>query len=131
MKITTQPDLQKAQALIQMAQISYKRLQETNKEEYPSNSISDYYDIIHKLMEAVAAKKGIKFKEQGAHQQLINYLKEENIINEQTRILIQELREQRNRIQYEGYNIHKNYLIQQEQQLESTIDSLRKEITKK
>ncbi len=46
-KIT--PDKQKSDSLAKMAEITLERLNKTNFEEYPSNTLVDYYDIIHML----------------------------------------------------------------------------------
>ena len=48
-KIT--PDIQKSKALIEMARITLQRLNTTDIYKYPSNTLTDYYDIIHKLIE--------------------------------------------------------------------------------
>ncbi|MBS3145261.1 hypothetical protein J4414_00445 [Candidatus Woesearchaeota archaeon] len=64
-KIT--PDKQKSQALLKMVEITLERLEKTDKKSYPSNTLVDYYDIIHKLLEAIALKGGIKAKGEGSH----------------------------------------------------------------
>ena len=74
MKIDIIPDKEKAKSLLKMAKITFERLNEINKEKYPSNTLIDYYDIIHKLFEAISNANGIKFKRDGAHQQLIDYI---------------------------------------------------------
>jgi hypothetical protein len=56
------PDKQKSESLRKMAEITLERLEKTNIEEYPSNTLLDYYDAIHNLMEAITAKNGIKIK---------------------------------------------------------------------
>lgn len=43
-KIT--PDKQKARALLKMAEITLERLEKTEVEKYPRNSLVDYYEII-------------------------------------------------------------------------------------
>ena len=104
------PDKQKSESLKKMAQITLERLNKTNIEEYPSNTLVDFYDIIHKLIEAFTLREGIKIKGEGAHQELIDYIARQNKINEQTRQFLQQMREHRNRISYEGFMIHKNYV---------------------
>src|SRR3989338_10940097 len=100
MKIKISPDNQKSESLRKMAEISLSRLDETNKEKYPSNTVTDYYDILHKLMEAISLKEGIKLKGEGAHQQLIDYITEKKHINEQERLFLQDIRDLRNRVSY-------------------------------
>jgi len=108
--IKIKPDKQKSEALKKMARITLERLNKTDIKKYPSNTLLDYYDIIHKLMESLTLKQGIKTKGEGAHQELIEYLFRKNIINEQTRQFLQQMREYRNRISYEGFMIHENYI---------------------
>ncbi|HIH37707.1 hypothetical protein J4460_07840 [Candidatus Woesearchaeota archaeon] len=54
MKILIKPDKQKAKALQKMAEITLQRLKELDPEKYPSNTLTDYYDVLHKLMDAIA-----------------------------------------------------------------------------
>ena len=77
MKIEIKTDKQKAESLKKMAEITLRRLEEIDKEKYPSNTLTDYYDVIHKLMEAITVAEGVKIKGEGAHQQLIDYIAKE------------------------------------------------------
>lgn len=104
------PDKQKSESLKKMAEITLERLNKTDIEEYPSNTLLDYYDVIHRLMESLTIKNGIKAKGEGAHQELIEYIFKQDIIDEQTRQFLQQMREYRNRISYEGFMINKNYI---------------------
>ena len=93
-----------------MAEVTLERLNRTDMEKYPSNTLLDYYDVIHKLLEALTLRAGIKVKGEGAHQELIDYIAKQNKIDEQTRQFLQQMREYRNRISYEGFMVHKNYI---------------------
>ena len=104
------PDKQKSESLKKMAKITLDRLNQTDIQKYPTNTLLDYYDIIHKLMEAITLKEGAKIKGEGAHQELIEYIAKNNKINEQTRQLLQQMRDYRNRISYEGFMIQSNYI---------------------
>jgi ribosomal protein L11 len=75
------PDKQKAKSLMDMAKITLKRLNEINKEKYPSNTLTDYYDIIRRLMESLNSLEGIKIKGEGAHQQIIDYVCDKYSLN--------------------------------------------------
>src|SRR3989338_5780994 len=105
------PDKQKSESLKKIAEITLERLYRTNMESYPTNTLIDYYDILHKLMEALTLKNGVKIKGEGAHQELIDYLAKQHIFDEQTRGFLQQVRDYRNRISYEGFRINKNYII--------------------
>ncbi len=124
MQIKIVPDKEKARALIKMAKITIERLKETNKERYPANTLSDYYEIIHKLMEAIAYVQGIKIKGEGAHQELIDFVCKKSKISETIRLFIQELRDYRNHISYEGFAINPNYIKTNENKIEQIISQL-------
>jgi hypothetical protein len=115
-----------AKSLLQSANISYERLKETNIEKYPTNTLVDYYDIIHKLLEANALINNQKIKGEGAHQKLIDYVAKKQIIDEKTRIFLQDLRDYRNKISYEGYNIKLEFIKQNLEELENIIKKLKK-----
>src|SRR3989338_7765731 len=121
MKVKITPDKQKAKALINMAQITLERLDKTEKEKYPSNTLCDYYDSIHKILDDIALCDGIKIKGEGAHQELIEYVKKEEYVDEKTRIFLQEMREYRNSITYEGFSITTTYIQQHTQTIKNTI----------
>ena len=124
MIINGQPDIQKAEALKKMAEITMQRLQEIDPLKYPSNTLVDYYDVIHKLLEGAAAKQGIKIKAEGAHQELIDFISKQYAFDEQTRLFLQQMREYRNRISYEGFMIPKNYILLNEKKIKEIIKKL-------
>ena len=124
MIINVAPDRQKAASLRKMAEITLQRLQQTNMEEYPSNTLTDFYDVIHKLMDAIVLRKGIKIKGDGAHQELIEYLAHQGEINEQTRAFLQQMREYRNNISYEGFMVPKTYIVSNKEKVSTLIKHL-------
>ena len=123
MKIETTPDPSKAKALIAMSNTTFERLQESDQEKYPSNTLIDYYDIIHKLLDAITCKEGITFKGEGAHQQLIDYVCE-NHFGEKERIFLQDLRDSRNKIQYQGFIISSSFIASHSKQINAIIKKL-------
>ena len=104
------PDKQKAESLKKMAEVTLERLDNTDMEKYPSNTLLDYYDVVHKLIEALTLREGIKVKGEGAHQELIDYVAKQKKIDEQMMVFLQQMRDYRNRISYEGFMINKNYI---------------------
>ena len=88
MIIKIHPNKEKSKSLKKMAEITLERLKETNIEKYPSNTITDYYDVVHKLMEALTLANGSKIKGEGAHQELIDYIVKKHNFDEQTRQLL-------------------------------------------
>lgn len=117
-------DKQKAQSLKQMAEITLNRLKETDIEKYPTNTLTDYYDIIKKLMEALTYLEGVKFKGEGAHQKTIDYICKKYQFPEQTRKFLQDMRDYRNRISYEGFMIKADYIKRNAGKIENTIQIL-------
>ena len=124
MKIKVRSDKSKSNSLKKMAEITLERLNKTNMEKYPTNSLIDYYDIIHKLMESFSLSKGVKIKGEGAHQELIEYVSKEIPFNEQTKRFLQQMRIYRNRIAYEGFNINENYIIENKKRILNIIGKL-------
>jgi len=124
MILIIKPDKEKAKSLKNMAQTTIERLKETNTSKYPSNTLKDYYDVIHELMEAISLTKGIKFKGEGAHQELIEYIVKEYNFSEQERIFLQQIRDYRNRISYEGFMINENFIISNDKKIQEIIDKL-------
>ncbi|MEK6940701.1 MAG: HEPN domain-containing protein [Nanoarchaeota archaeon] len=130
MIIEITPDKQKAEALIKMANVTLKRLKTINEENYPSNTLVDYYDTIHKLLEAITLQTGIKIRGEGGHQELIDYVAKKHKLNEQTRQFLQQLRDYRNRISYEGFMITKNFIHTNKQSIKYIINKLFEETNK-
>ena len=124
MIIRIKPDRQKSESLRKMAKITLERLSKTEMDKYPSNTLLDYYDAIHKLMDAFTIKNGIKIKGDGAHKETIEYLFKEHKIDEQTRHFLQQMREYRNQISYEGFTIPKNYIILNREKILEIIKNL-------
>ena len=104
------PDKQKAQALKETALVTLQRLQETDKLKYPSNTLKDYYDSLHELMDALLALEGVKVKGEGAHKETIDQVVLLYKLGEPIRVFLQEMREYRNRISYEGFHIKESYV---------------------
>jgi uncharacterized protein YutE (UPF0331/DUF86 family) len=119
------PDKEKAVSLRKMAEVSLERLDSIDKTKYPSNTLKDYYDIIHMLMEAISIEQGVKLKGEGAHQQLIEYIAQEGIINEKERIFLQAMRDFRNRISYEGFMINETYISLNQSDIDIIIGKLK------
>ena len=131
MIIEINPDKQKSKSLKEMALITLERLKETNQEKYPTNTLADYYEIVHKLMESLTTLEGIKIKGEGAHIEIINFICEYFKFNNIDKEFLQEIREHRNRIAYEGFNIKENYIIRNKEKINKIIQKLLELINKK
>jgi len=125
------PDKEKAKALVKMADITFKRLKEIDIAKYPTNTLTDYYEIIHKQMEALASIEGNKMKGDGAHQKLIDHICKGYQLGEGKQRFLQELREYRNRISYEGFMIKEEFIIRNSARIEEIIEILKILLLKK
>ena len=126
MKIKTLCDKQKAKALKAMSEKNLERIKETDVERFSSLILVDYYNVIRDLMEALTALEGVKIVGEGAHRELINHTCEKQGLKESERVLIQELRSYRNRVNYDGFTVRTEYLKQNKQRIEALIKSLTK-----
>lgn len=126
MKIKISIESQKASMLMRMADMTLKRLKETDTKKYPSNTLTDYYDIIHKILEAISLSDGVKIKGEGAHKELIDYVSESHGLNTSEKIFLQELREYRNRISYEGFMVTTDYIFMNKTKIEDIICKIKK-----
>ena len=124
MKMKTSVDKGKSKSLLERAEVTHRRLNETDKLKYPSNTLDDYYDIIHQLMEALTLLEGIKMKGEGAHCELIDYICEKNKISETDREFLQQMRNYRNRISYEGFSVKSGYIERNESRINKIISLL-------
>jgi uncharacterized protein (UPF0332 family) len=124
MMLIIQPDREKAKALVEMARVTLERLSELSPEKYPSNTLTDYYDSIHKLMDALSLTAGIKFTGEGAHKELIEYIAKKFSLEERLRGFLQQMREYRNRIAYEGFVVKENFIQLNRDLIGAIIDRL-------
>ena len=126
MIIKIAPDKQRAESLKVTAQITLQRLRETDKEKYPSNTLTDYYDILREFMEALTSLEGVKIKGEGAHKEIIDYVCNKHGFDFSTKQFVQEMRKYRNRISYEGFIVKASYVKTNTQKIENIIESLQK-----
>ena len=124
MIIKIQPDKAKSESLSKMAMVTLQRLKEIDFEKYPSNTLLDYYCIIHKLMEAIALSDGIKTTGEGAHRELIEYVVKKSDFEKSISDFLQQMRDYRNRISYEGFIIKKNYITLNNNKIVTIINKL-------
>ena len=128
MKIIKSSDKDKAISLLNIAKTTFERLENTDIEKYPSNTLIDYYNIIHNLMESLCSIEGIKFIGDRSHYELIKYICTSYNLDER---FIQQLRDYRNRISYEGFNIQKSYITQNKDSIDKIIKDLKVKIEEK
>ena len=123
-KIQITPDYNKAQSLFTLSNETFRRLTEISLNKYPTNSIIDYYDICHKLLDAIFLLKGFKFKGDGAHFEMISESASFSILSSAQINFFQQLRDTRNRIHYEGLSISEDFLKRNTHNLTDLRESL-------
>lgn len=116
---------------MKMGEITLERLETTDKLKFPANTLEDYYNIIHQLMESVLSLEGIKIKGDKAHFELIEYITEKYGFSEPERNFLQELRDFRNKISYEGLAVKKEYVERNQERIFKIINKLKQEINNK
>lgn len=125
MKLLTRPDSARAEALRISAAKTLERLENTERERFPSDTIVDYYGAMHKYLEAYAYERGIRFRGDGAHYELIEFVANEQNLPFTERRFLQELREQRNKIAYEGEEVTSAFLASREHDIKQLIKLVR------
>lgn len=105
------PNKEKASSMIRMVEITLNRIKDTDLNKYPSNITKDYYDTIRELIGIVLLLDGYKLYGEGAHKRQIDYLKDNYKLFKEYEInLIDELREKRNKISYDGFFVDREYV---------------------
>ncbi|MFA5485302.1 MAG: hypothetical protein WC260_03585 [Candidatus Pacearchaeota archaeon] len=123
MKKKVSVDKNKSISLLDMAKITLERLNSFNKLKYPSNTLNDYYDVLHKLMESYTSLIGVKFIGDNAHKELIDFISKV-FFEDEDKIFLQNLRQFRNQIYYEGFNVSQDYLKRNVNDIEEIIHIL-------
>lgn len=127
--IRVSPDKEKARSILKMATISLDMVKTIDLERFPSNVVKEYYDIIRELISTVLLLDGYKTYGEGAHMKLIEYL-ETNCkrFSGYEISVIDDLRNLRNKISYDGFFVQKDYVKRRKEIIEEIIAKLIKTI---
>ena len=79
--------------LLEAAESKLERLDTTDKEKYISETVKDYYEAIHCLIDAVSCLEGFKARGEGAHKELIDHFCHTHAIPSSDRVFLQEMRD--------------------------------------
>lgn len=127
-KIT--PNKEKAKSILKMVETTLEMIKNIDINKFPSNVTKEYYDIIRELLSVVLLLDGYKTYGEGAHKKLIDYLdlnyKE---FNRSEISLINDLRNTRNKIAYDGFFVDKDYIERKIITIKEVVEKL-KEIIK-
>ena len=119
------PDKERSKSLTKSAKINLQRIKETNSEKYTSLIIKDYYSVIRELISAIFLLEGKKFVGENAHKEQILYLSKNYKFLKKSEIqLIDDLRKLRNKIEYDGFFIQKDYLHRNEKRINGLINKI-------
>ncbi len=122
------PDNEKAKALLKMTQLREKRAQNTELPQMATLLVEEYYEILKELITAIMSCDGWKTV---SHELLVGYLAK--FYPEFTAaeiILIDQLRQMRNDIDYRGVMINPEYVERNQKTILEVITKL-KDVTNK
>ncbi|MEK6876344.1 MAG: hypothetical protein AABX63_02955 [Nanoarchaeota archaeon] len=126
-KIT--PDKERVKSILGMVSLIEKRIEQSNKEEFATLLIGDYYEIVKELATAILNLDGYKTL---SHKALFDFLKSEHQSFTLSEIeLMDELRKIRNKAVYEGFFIRPDYLKRNNALIKTIISKLKKLVEEK
>jgi hypothetical protein len=110
MIIKIYPDSEKAKSILKMAEDREILIKQLDIKNFSMIVSENYYEIIKELFTSIFLIKGIKSVGDYAHKELIGLALKENFLDEFEHSLIDDLRNRRNKSQYEGKQIDSDYL---------------------
>ncbi len=121
-------DKEKAKSVLKMAETTLEMVGTIDENKFPSNIAKEYYDIIRELISAVLLLDGYKTYGEGAHKRVIEYLGEKykQQFSDHEISVIDDLRIVRNKVSYNGFFIHAEYLERKGSVILTIISKLRK-----
>ena len=118
-----QTDKEKIGSIIKLTNARLKVIKQINKDDETASIITaDYYEVIKELLTALLLKHGFRSDN---HECLISFLKKYYKEYEYETNLIFELKNIRNRINYDGIFVRKSYLIKNELEFNNIIEILK------
>ena len=130
-KIT--PDKEKAKSMIKMANTRQEMISTIDSSKYPSLIVEGHYEIIKELMSSILLLDGYKTKGEGAHKALIEYIGDtyKTKFQQSEIYFLDELRQIRNKINYNGFFVKADYLTRNEKIIIKIIYILKEIINQK
>jgi hypothetical protein len=129
-KIT--PDKEKAKSMLRMVETTEKMIETLDTERFASNITKEYYEVIRELISILLLLDGYKVYGEGSHKSLIEYLEDKykQFLRQEIEF-IDDLRNIRNRISYDGFFVQKGYLIKKTESIKRIIATLKELIENK
>jgi len=130
--IKVTPNKEKAKSILKMVETTLEMIKNIDIDNFPSNLTKEYYEVIRELLSVVLLLDGYKTYGEGAHKKLIDYLKANYKEFTQYEIsLIDNLRNTRNKIAYDGFFVETDYIKRKEEDISAIIKKLKEIIKKK
>ena len=130
--IKVMPNKEKAKSILKMVETTLEMVKNIDINKFPSNLTKEYYDIIRELLSVILLLDGYKTYGEGAHKKLIDYLNMNyKEFNRSEIYLIDDLRNTRNKINYDGFFVDKNYIERKIRTIKEIIEKLKIIIKKK
>lgn len=130
MKVT--PNKEKAKSILKMVETTIEMINNLDTDKFPSNITKEYYEVIRELLSIVLLLDGYKTYGEGAHKRLIEYAeKNYREFSKYEISLIDNLRNTRNKIAYDGFFVEKDYIERKKKDIEAIIRKLKGIIKKK
>ena len=120
------PDKEKAKSIFRMAEERENKIKELDRFNFSTIIAENYYEAIKEMITAILLIKGIKTTGEYAHKDLIEQALKEKFIDNFEYSLLDDLRNRRNKSQYEGKQIEAIYLENNKDVLEKVIIKLKK-----
>jgi hypothetical protein len=118
------PDRQMAKAILKMIEVRMKALSLMDRKEFASLVVEDYYEITKEAITALMALDGYKTL---SHEVLVAYLKEfYPQFSESEILLVDQLRQLRNKIAYRGFFITHDFLERTEARMKSIVSKIKR-----
>ena len=126
MIVKINPDLEKAKSIFGLVKSRISIIDSLKKVEFPTVVAENYYEIIKELISISLLVDGLKAVGENAHRDLIERFGKYTVLNNQEIAIIQDLRIKRNKSLYEGKQIEKIYLDNNENNLIEIMAKLEK-----
>jgi uncharacterized Zn ribbon protein len=130
MIIKTTPDPQKAYAIWKMANERKAILPKLKSTNYPTIITETYYEIIKELLTANLLTEGKKATGENFHKDIVEESQKIKLLSEKESQIINNLRIKRNNSYYQGKQIEKIFLTNNEKEINEIISKLNKTLSK-
>ena len=123
--IRVTPDKKKALSILKMVDTTLEMIGELDLKKFPSNITKEYYDVIREMTSVILLLDGYSTYGAGAHTELIEYIANNKLLNEYELSLTDDLRITRNKISYDWFFVHEDYIKRKVKDIKDIVRKLR------